>query len=336
MTNGFRQEIRDRMVGGGDNIEGETAVEGVVFRGGRYGDVIGELRSGRKEGGDVTVHAVSEPELIDYLGQRPAIGFINSRSLARDMESVGLETLSDYRASTISVNTETRPVVGGMSRFLSVSVRFASSTVIDIDDVPLVYVVDRAETGADVLDIEYSETWRDAHKFIAGHVDRGSEMLSVETESGPDAYFDVSPSGEEIRYRDNPLGSFTKLKAERESAALAESINLRGGVMAIGAYLLPERSVTLLAAETGLSEQEAEALSQQERHERVWELLRGRLPAYIPNLTVVESVVSFTPGSPSQTLDPGKLIGAYNGETHTTNPSDTIFMDASQMVGGGL
>lgn len=334
MSGGFKQEIRDRMAGGGGSIEGETAAQGVVFRGGRYGDVIEELRSGQKRGRDITIHTAPESDLVAFLGQKPAIGFINSRSLARDMDVAGLETLSDYRDSPIPVQTETRPVVGGMSRFLSVSVRFASSTVLDIDDVPLVYAVDRAKTGVDILDIEYSEAWRDDHKFIAGHVDRGGEMLSVRTENGLDAYFDVSGSEKEIRYRDNPLGSFTDLKAERESAAVTESINLRGSVMAVGAYLLPERSVELLTAETRLTEQQAEDLDQQDRHERVWDLLRNNIPAYIPNLTVVESVVSFIPGKPSQTLDPDKLIGAYNGETHTSDPSDTIFMDASQMFRG--
>jgi hypothetical protein len=332
MSNGFKQEIRDRMAGGG--IEGGGEVQGVAFRGGRYGDVIQELRSGRKRGRDVTVHTVPESELVSFLGQKPAIGFINSRSLARDMSAAGLETLSDYRESPIPVQTETNPVVGGISRFLSVSVRFASSTVLDIDDVPLVYVLDRGDVGTDILDIEYTETWRDDHKHIAGAVDRGGEMLSVSADAGLDAYFDVAGSDKEVRYRDNPLGSFTKLKAERESAAVAESINLRGSVMAVGAYLLPERSVELLVAETELPRQQAEELDQQDRHTRVWDLLRDSIPAYIPELTVVESVVSFTTGEPSQTLDPGKFIGAYNGETHTTNPTDTIFMDASQMVGG--
>ena len=297
-----------------------------IYRGGRLKDLRPETRRGVATGKEITVHHA------DLDGLRDAVESVGGRwgnikfSLDGADETANearIDTLDRLKQRGVYEGVETKHVVGGFSQSYGTSLRFASSAVSTVEDVPLVLRMDPTLMPRDPIAVEYTEGFKADHPHIAGYVDRGGEMLRVangnviyaDVKTGSSSFYDAGT----VKYRDDPLGRFNRLGDELEVVFYGEAVPIDNATVDVVATLTDTNISTLLAEEGAAADEDAaERLSDNDRHESTHEIIAQHLGGLGTRLIVLETVVGVGTRGEDR-IDPDKFIHAYDGAQHYEN-----------------
>lgn len=305
----------------------DSANRDIIFRGASLRNFNNqEFRYGEIEGSEYDLWVLD----MDAVVQRYGIGTNDEvyrktqKSLTQEFgETISIEQLSDNGLIKYHTN---RSVTSGLSSNIGTSYKFSiDGGVSSIKDLPTVLFIDRNSINGQLIDVKYTERFKQENPLIAGAVDKGSEMLGV-PHIGSDKIYSFHAVDSEVKWQLNPLNKFNNLGGEAEIAAYRDSVNIKNSVSQVAVYIV-ERAFNEID-----SRHLDRVYSIEEASRRLYPIIQDHMVDHSEKLVMVGLTDDTYIVSGDQKVERDEFKWLYDGNEFTTDYYEAIpFTDPTRL-----